>query len=90
MKIKPGQVPPNRIGVYDHHGTLKGVCGPKATSVTAARFGVGHGAVLGRVGGRPAWIGQAPKTRPVQASSLPLAESLKAARGSNKRQRGGF
>jgi len=53
---KPGEVPPNRIGVYDAAGHLRGHVGPKATSVTAARLTEQHGAKLGKKNGRTAWL----------------------------------
>jgi hypothetical protein len=53
---KIGEVPKNRIGVYDQHGHLRGHVGPKATSATAARFTEMHGAVLGEKDGRKAWL----------------------------------
>ena len=43
---KPGTVPPGKIGVYDSKNRLRGHVGPKATSVTAARFTGQAGAVL--------------------------------------------
>lgn len=55
-KRKTGEVPPNKIGVYDASGNLRGHVGPKATSVTATRFTEQHGAVLGEKDGRKAWL----------------------------------
>ena len=52
---KPGTIPEGRIGVYDRKRQLRGVVGPKATSVTAARFTGELGAKLTKVDGRPAW-----------------------------------
>lgn len=41
-----GKVPEGRIGVYDRNRNLRGHVGPKATSVTAARFHNELGATL--------------------------------------------
>jgi hypothetical protein len=53
---KPGEVPEGKIGVLDRKGRLRGVVGPKATSVTAARFSGEHGATLRKdKDGRDSW-----------------------------------
>jgi hypothetical protein len=54
-KRKPGEVPEGRIGVFDRNGHLRGHVGPKATSVTAARFTEQHGARLTKKDGRDSW-----------------------------------
>jgi len=82
-------IAPNKIGVY-HQGQHVGTMGLKAGEPTARRFlPPGHGAKLGKVDGRPAWVSTAPTSgRGSEAagrvSSLPLRKSLKAAKGSNK------
>lgn len=90
----PGVVPAHRIPIFDHNGHMRGHVGPKATSVTVARFLNRHGAKLGTKDGRPAWIGQeppkppkptkpaAPKPTPAAAQAHKLEISLKAAKGS--------
>jgi len=75
-----GQPAPGKLPVYDHRGNMRGVVGPRATSATAARFGVGHGATLKVVKGRRAWVGRKPG-KP-QASALPLSTSLRTSKGS--------
>ncbi len=55
---KPGTISPNRIGIYDRRGNLRGHVGRTATQATVARF-IGHpNAKLGKVNGRTAWIEQ--------------------------------
>lgn len=60
-KLKIGEVPPGRFGVYaDGAGralVLVGHVGGRATSITARRFGA-IGAKLDKVKGRTAWIGK--------------------------------
>jgi hypothetical protein len=84
---KPGTVPPGRIGVYDGDGNLRGHVGPKATSVTAARFTNQHGAKLGKKDGRLAWLTPADVSALGTTAGAPAqqpAESAnhKSARGS--------
>ena len=67
-------MPPGRIGVFDANGHLRGHVGPKATSVTAARFTETHGAKLGKKNGRTAWL------TPNQRITLKIAAATKAAR----------
>jgi hypothetical protein len=57
QKRKIGEVPPGKIAVLDRKGRLRGVVGPKATSVTAARFSGEHGAKFtkGKGGERDSW-----------------------------------
>jgi hypothetical protein len=56
-RVRPGTPPSGRLGVYVRGGSvLVGHVGPKATAVTAQRFG-SHRAKLGKVSGRPAWLG---------------------------------
>jgi len=52
---KVGEVPPGKIAVVDRKGRLRGHVGPKATSVTAARFTGEHGAKLTKDGDRTSW-----------------------------------
>jgi hypothetical protein len=52
---KPGTVPAGKIGVYDAKDQLRGVVGPKATSVTASRFTNKLGAKLTTRDGRTSW-----------------------------------
>lgn len=79
-RVKPGAVPQGRIGIFDHQLHRRGHVGPRASALTAERFGV-HNATLQRVRGAPAWVGEAPKVRP-QVSSVNHRASVKAARGS--------
>jgi hypothetical protein len=81
---KPGAIPPGKVAVYDHQGNRRGHVGPKASAVTAARFGAAN-AKLQRVRGASAWVGEAPKARPTaRASAISLSKSLRAAKGSNR------
>lgn len=74
---KPGTVAANKIPIYDDKGRQRGAVGPKATSVTVSRFIGQHGAKLGKVKGRTAWIGpSAPMPR------KPETANHKSARGS--------
>jgi hypothetical protein len=57
---KIGEPPANRIAVLDHKLRVRGHVGRTATSATVARFGVGHGADIGKVKGKTVWIGKAP------------------------------
>jgi len=85
-QIKPGVIAPNRLGVYDSQGRLRGQVGPKATASTAARF---HGQLGSKLGkgpdGKQAWL--APKTAEPnkaawEAVRAKLAKSLLTAKGS--------
>ena len=84
---KPGTVAANQIPIYDGKGRQRGHVGPKATSVTVARFIGTHGAKLGKVKGRTAWIG--PPLADVSAAGTtagapaPETANQKSARGSN-------
>jgi len=53
-KSKPGDLPANRIPVFDAGGNRRGHVGFKASSATCARFGVPD-AVLMTKNGRAAW-----------------------------------
>ena len=55
-RTEPGKIQPGKIGVY-RGDFLVGQCGPKATELTALRFGA-RDAKLGRRNGAPAWIGR--------------------------------
>src|SRR5208283_1039808 len=91
---KPGTISEHHIPIYDHNGHMRGRVGPKATSVTVARFLNRHGAKLGKKDGKDAWIGQepptppkplmppAPKPTPATAQKHKLEISLKQAKGS--------
>jgi len=92
----PGTVQPPHIPIFDHNGHIRGRVGPKATSVTVARFLGRHGATLGKKDGKPAWLGQKPPmppkpikfvtpkptASPAQAQNHKLEISLKADKGS--------
>jgi len=55
---KIGEVPPGRIAVLDRRGHVRGNVGPRATSITAARFTGQSGAVLTKAkskGERDSW-----------------------------------
>jgi hypothetical protein len=83
-RVKPGAVPEGRIGIYTHDLNRRGHMGMTASAVTAARFGV-QNATLQRVRGAPAWVGASPKARTApRVSAVPLAKSLRAAKGSNR------
>jgi hypothetical protein len=69
--IKPGVIAPNRIGVYDGKGRLRGQVGPRATAVTASRFTGQRGMKLGKVNGRDAWIGPTLAEVSAQGTSTP-------------------
>lgn len=55
---KPGDLPPNKLGCYDRKGQLRGVVGPRASSVTVARHTGQLGAKLTTINGRPAWANE--------------------------------
>lgn len=57
---KPGELPENRIPVYDHQGRRRGHVGYLASAATVARFTGQHGAKLGKKDGRTAWISPPP------------------------------
>lgn len=86
--IRPGVIAPNRFGVYDGRGRLRGQVGPKATASTAARF---HGQLGSKLGkgpdGKPAWL--APKATADKPNTQAweqtrkLMSSLLAVKGSN-------
>ena len=88
----PGKMSEHHLGVYDHNGHLRGRVGPKATSVTVARFLGRHGAKFGKKDGKDAWIGQepptppkpviAPQPKPESAQKHKFEISLKADKGS--------
>ncbi len=50
-----GQIPDGKRGVYDDSGNLRGIVGPRATSVTAARMTGKGGARLTRKDGGDSW-----------------------------------
>ncbi len=54
---KPGELPPNRIPVFDADGNRRGHVGFKASAATVARFGVPD-AELTTKDGRAAWCGK--------------------------------
>jgi hypothetical protein len=79
----PGEIPSNKIGVYDHKGRMRGQVGALATSATAARFSGTLNNKLGTKDGRPAWIGAAPnKPSADQNQMSKLRASLRTAKGS--------
>jgi len=87
--VKPGVIAPNRLGVYDGQGRLRGQVGPLATASTAARF---HGQLGSKLGkgpdGKQAWL--APKnaadtSNNNAAAKAKLAASLRADKGSNSK-----
>ena len=56
-RLKPGKIGDGKLGVYDASMRLRGVVGPRATSVTAARFNRQHGSKIGKgPDGRKAWL----------------------------------
>jgi len=61
---KPGEVPLNRVPVYDHKGHVRGHVGHKVTEVTISRFTGQPGATLKKKDGRDAWVGDAPPKPP--------------------------
>ena len=60
----PGDIPENRIPIYDHAGNMRGHVTPAATGATVARFLGRHGADLSTKDGRQAWIGHKPPPPP--------------------------
>jgi hypothetical protein len=84
--IRPGVIAPNRLGVYDGQGRLRGQVGPKATASTAARF---HGQLGSKLGkgpdGKQAWLAPTADKPNKQAweQTRKLMSSLLAAKGSN-------
>ena len=83
---QPGTVAANKIPIYargaDNELQQRGHVGAKATSVTVSRFIGKHGAKLGKVKGRTAWIGPAtPSPTPLQRKAE--TANQKSARGSN-------
>lgn len=82
---RPGELRQGQIAVVDHNHIMRGrVHGAGATSVTAARFGIGPGARLGRHNGRPAWIGKAPEKSSARRAMRMETKNHAAARGSVK------
>lgn len=81
-----GEPPEGKLGVFNSQGVRVGVVGAKAGAPVAARM-LGHNNVaLTKLHGKPAWVS---KQDPValaarRVSSLPLAKSLRADKGSNK------
>lgn len=61
---KPGHPPLHRIPIFDHKGNMRGHVGHSATQATVARFLGRHGAKLGKMEGRTAWIGDVPPPPP--------------------------
>lgn len=82
---KPGSIPPGKLGVYDANDNLRGHVGPKATSVTAARFTGQFGATLGTKDGCDAWLTPADVSA---AGTTAGAPSLKPETANHKSARG--
>jgi hypothetical protein len=57
-KTTPGELPDNRIGVFDHKGRRHAHVGYKASETTASRWV--RDPKLGKKDGRPAWLGAKP------------------------------
>ena len=73
----PGTLHPHHIAIIDHKGRHRGHVGPKATAATVARFTGQHGAKLGRVDGKVAWISPPPPPPPkpqVDPTAVAVAE----------------
>lgn len=79
---KPGTIGEHHIPIYDHNGHLRGRVGPKASSVTVARFTGTHGSELRTIRGRKSWVSPAPAKAKPRVSAVPLSASLKTAKGS--------
>lgn len=79
-EAKPGTLPENRIAVYDSQGRRRGHVGKLAGPETVARFTGQHGAKLGKIDGRDAWISPPPKG-PSHADAR-HAQNIRQAKGS--------
>ena len=84
QEAEPGVVPESRIPIYDHKDRMRGHVGPKATSVTVARFTGQHGSKLGKRDGREAWISPPPpppkKPRADPAAAVVAAKTQASAK----------
>lgn len=76
----PGTLPDHQIAIYDHRGRMRGRVHAGATSATVARFTGQHGAKLGKVDGRDAWISPAPKGQ--SHADARHAQAVRTAKGS--------
>jgi len=76
----PGTLPDHQIAIYDHRGRMRGRVHAGATSATVARFTGQHGATLGKVNGRTAWISPPPKGS--SHADARHAQNIRQARGS--------
>jgi hypothetical protein len=79
-KIKPGELPPNRVAVVDSKGNRVGHVGFKAGPSVAARFGV-RNAKLKQIGGKPVWAGD-DNASARRRQELQQAQRVKANKGS--------
>lgn len=77
---KPGELPRNRIPIFNQNGVRKGHVGHRAGPPTVARFGI-RDAKLGKVDGRTAWIGHDDAGARRQAA-IKRVHDLRAAKGS--------
>jgi len=78
---KPGAPGENKIPVYDSQLRRRGHVGPLASSATVARFTGQHGAKLGKVDGRTAWLSPPPKGDGVHRDAR-YAQNIRQAKGS--------
>lgn len=77
--MKPGELPENRIPIFDHKGNMRGHVTKAATGATVARFLGRHGADLTKKDGRDAWVGHVPPPPP-PPEPIPGMPPMEAAR----------
>lgn len=77
---EPGEVPENRIPIYDHKGNMRGHVTKGATEATIARFIGRPGASLQKRDGRHAWVADVPPPPP-PPPALPGMHPMEAERG---------
>jgi len=84
-QAKPGELPANRIPIYDHKGRRRGHVGYGASEATVSRF-TGTGAKLRTKNNRPAWIGVTSgrgSNKAAEQQNAKVEKSLRSAKGSN-------
>ncbi len=76
----PGELPENRIPIFDHKGNMRGHVTKGATEATVARFIGRPGATLQKRDGRHAWVADVPPPPP-PPEQPPGMPPMEAARG---------